>query len=114
MREQSDASEIVLIQTFELKSLDVRVYRMLLKYGPVKVDTLAKKMGRERSTIYRSLCRLLTAGICYRKDKDVPSGGKYHLYFAAPKSIVAQKMRTKIKDYTIEMNKLIRKFEREF
>jgi len=65
---------------FNLNKLDLRVYKKLKDIGPARANELAKKINRERSTVYRSLQKLSKCGICKKTTKTLEQGGYYHLY----------------------------------
>jgi predicted transcriptional regulator len=74
-----DCNDIIK-SVFELNKLDVEVYKNLEKYKKSQAKTLAQKMHKERSTVYRSLQKLTACGLCTKKTKTITTGGYYHLY----------------------------------
>ena len=65
---------------FNLNELDIRVYKELKKKGNLLAKELAQHLGRERSTVYRSLQKLTKCGICIKKTNSMKKGGYYHSY----------------------------------
>lgn len=65
---------------FDLKDLDLRVYKKLKQVGPIRANELASHLNRERSTVYRSLQKLSKCGICKKITKTLKEGGYYHIY----------------------------------
>lgn len=65
---------------FDLNSLDIEVYKKLRELGMSRVDELASHLNRERSTVYRSLQKLTTCGICNKTTKTIRKGGYFHIY----------------------------------
>ena len=70
----------VLQYVFDLNSLDLEVYKKLKEEKESRADELAKKLGKERSNVYRSLQKLTFCNLCTKKTKTIETGGYYHLY----------------------------------
>lgn len=65
---------------FDLNRLDIDVYKKLQEIGTVRTDEIAKYLKKERSTVYRSLQKLTSCGICQKIRKTLEQGGYYHMY----------------------------------
>lgn len=76
-----------------LNALEVTSYKTLVKRGPMKADELGAMLGKDRSTAYRSLNRLITCGICTKETHTLEKGGHYHVYIALPPIEVKAKLR---------------------
>lgn len=69
---------------FDLDREEWRIYRFVLKNGPLRVERVAKFIGKDRSTAYRELQKLIRCGICYRESSNIREGGYYFLYYSMP------------------------------
>lgn len=58
------------------------VYKELLKIGRGRVNEISKLLGKDRTTIQRSLNRLVKAGLCMKEKKILDNGGYFYLYSA--------------------------------
>jgi len=96
---------------FELNKLDFEVYRILKQVKESRADSLAKKMKKERSTIYRSLQKLTSCGLCIKKTKTIESGGYYHIYLCADSTDIKSKMEACIDDWYNHMKQTLKNFE---
>ena len=65
---------------FDLNNLDIDVYNKLKKLGEIRADELAKKIDKDRSTVYRSLQKLTCCNLCIKETKNISKGGSYHIY----------------------------------
>ena len=65
---------------FDLNDLDIAIYKKLSKIKELRADDLAEDIGKDRSTVYRSLQKLNCCGICNKKIRKIKSGGYYHVY----------------------------------
>ena len=48
---------------YNLSDLDLEVLRLLLIEGPAKSEDLADRLGRDRSTVYRSLQKMGSSSV---------------------------------------------------
>ena len=56
------------------------IYHFIEKEGPIRVDRVAEFLGKDRSTAYRELQKLITCGICLKEQATLKEGGYYFLY----------------------------------
>jgi predicted transcriptional regulator len=103
----------VLQCVFELNKLDFNIYKILKIVGETRADALAKKMKKERSTVYRSLQKLTSCGLCKKKTKTIGSGGYYHIYSSNDPKKVKKDMESCIDRWYKEMKKTLKDFEEE-
>jgi predicted transcriptional regulator len=69
---------------------------------------------RERSTAYRSIQRLLGAGILQKEQINYDHGGYYHVYRVADSSDMAQHMQRMLNDWYAQVGQLIQEFEDKY
>ena len=103
----------VLQCVFELNKLDFNIYKTLKIVGEARADVLANKMKRERSTVYRSLQKLTSCGLCMKKTKTIESGGYYHLYSCSDSKQVKKEIESCIDEWYKQMKKTLKDFEEE-
>jgi len=98
-----------------LKRLDRQVFRTVAATAEsMTVDDIAAAVDRERSTAYRSVQRLLSAGLLTEEQVNYDQGGYYHVYHAADADEVADEMQRVLNDWYAEMGQLIAGFREEF
>ncbi|ADG13860.1 transcriptional regulator, TrmB [Methanocaldococcus infernus ME] len=98
---------------FGIKVFDVHLYFYLLKHGPFKVNELAEKLNKNRSTIQRSVQNLMNAGLVYRKQVNLKDGGYFYLYYAVPFEEVKERMKREIEGWYKKMKDWIDSIELE-
>ncbi len=103
----------VLQYVFDLNSLDVEVYKKLKEEKESRADELAKKIGKERSSVYRSLQKLTFCNLCTKKTKTIETGGYYHLYIFNNAKEVRKEIESCIDDWYNHMKQILREFEKE-
>ncbi len=74
-----------------LTPADVMVYEALLR-GKERVDEISECVGRGESAVYKSLQRLLLAGMAYRIKMPLDGGGYYFIYKPAPREKVVEEV----------------------
>ena len=103
----------VLQCVYDLNKLDFQIYKTLKDIGESRADNLAIKMKKERSTIYRSLQKLSSCGLCTKKTKTIDSGGYYHIYSCKDITKIRKEMETCIDTWYKHMKETLKNFEKE-
>ncbi|GAB7013039.1 helix-turn-helix domain-containing protein [Halolamina salina] len=118
MREmlQSDMECEGLLECFhDLKEIDKDVFRLLNERGEgVTVDEIADAVDRERSTAYRSVQRLLTAGFIQKEQVNYEQGGYHHVYYPRDAEEIADEMQRTLNDWYAKMGQLIGEFGEKY
>lgn len=96
---------------YNLNGFEVNVYNELVETGPLRADELADKMGRDRSTVYRALQKMLTCGMVYRETRSIDRGGYYHVYRAISKDELKIKLQNCVDDWYQRMQSVLDHFE---
>ncbi|MFD1562322.1 helix-turn-helix domain-containing protein [Haloarchaeobius amylolyticus] len=95
-----------------LKELDRTVFRLLLDADePQTVDDVADGIGRDRSTAYRSISRLLDTGFVTQEQQNYDTGGYYYVYRVREPDALAADMQRLLNDWYARMGVLIQEFE---
>lgn len=97
---------------FNINSQDMEIYKYLL-YGEKRVEEIAEKFGKDRSTIQRSLKRLLDCMMIRRKRNIIGKGGYYYTYVAIPPGEVKGWIKQCLDEKYSEMHDAIKNFEKE-
>jgi predicted transcriptional regulator len=95
---------------FSLGEFEVEVYYKLIESGPLRADELAMKIGKDRSTVYRALQKLMTCGMVYRETKSIERGGYYHVYRAISKDMLRTRLEKCVDDWYTHMQDVLHKF----
>lgn len=94
---------------FGLNSEDVRVYFALLD-GLERVEDLSSALGKRENSVYRSLQKLMIAGLAYREKRMLPGGGYYFIYKAKPKELVAREIESLMNSFCDRVRLFLRDF----
>ncbi|MEF8852230.1 MAG: helix-turn-helix domain-containing protein [Haloarculaceae archaeon] len=115
MLNQDMQCEGVLSCLHGLNPLDEESFRVLARSDePLTVDEVATRLDRERSTAYRSISRLLDAGLVRKEQVNYDQGGYYHVYQPADPDEVADDMQRVLNDWYAKMGQLIQEFRARY
>jgi len=105
-----------LLQCFHgLKPLDKHCYEVLVdNTAAATVDEIAEEVDRERSTVYRSIQRLLNTGMIQKEQVNYKNGGYYHVYYPTDPDDVTDAMQRMLNDWYAKMGQLIQEFENKY
>ena len=92
---------------YNLNLLDIEVYKKLCKTKELRANELAKLINKERSTVYRSLQRLSSCGLCKKKTNTLKKGGYYHTYIAVNKKYIKKDLEKCIEEWSQKMKKTL-------
>ena len=99
---------------FDLNQYDLAVFNTLKEKGELRVQTLAKHLNKDRSTIYRSLQKLTNCGICEKKTHALPKGGHFHTYSCSEIENLRDQMRTCINQWYENMQVTLTQLDKDF
>lgn len=98
-----------------LKQLDKRCFQILVETdSPQTVDDIAEQVDRERSTVYRSIQRLIQTGFVQKEQVNYDGGGYYHIYYPTDSKEVADEMQRLLNDWYAKMGQLIDEFRDKY
>lgn len=78
------------------------------------IDEVADRVDRERSTAYRSVHRLLDAGLLEKDQVNYDQGGYYHVYRPVDPNVVADEMASLVEQWHDRMTVLVDQFREEY
>ena len=99
---------------FSLNEFEVSVYMKLIELGPSRADEVAISLGRDRSTVYRSLQKLMSCGMVYRETRSIERGGYYHVYLPISKKMMKEKLERCVEEWHDRMLIMLSKFGEDF
>ena len=100
---------------YDLNDLDRRCFQVLSEAAdPLTIDELAEAVDRERSTVYRSVQRLLQFGLVQKEQVNYDRGGYYHVYRIVDPDDIADEMQDKLNDWYAQIGYLIGRFRDKY
>ncbi len=95
---------------YSLNGFEVEVYERLLEAGPVNANDLADQMGKDRSTVYRALQKMLSCGMVLRETCSIPRGGYFHVYRAISRRELREKLESCVENWYRKMQDALEQF----
>jgi len=99
---------------FGLNSSDISIYINLLKSEGLKIEEIGKLTKKRYNSIYKSLQKLMMAGIVIREKRVIEEGGYYYIYKAVKPKFLAQNMRDMLEKWYNMVLKAINEFENRY
>jgi predicted transcriptional regulator len=97
---------------FDLNKLDLKVYKTLKEeIGEIRADELAKKLVKDRSTVYRSLQKLTCCRLCIKETRTIDKGGYYHTYTCSDLSKIKKEIERHIDSWYKKMKNTVKDLE---
>ncbi|WP_049897774.1 helix-turn-helix domain-containing protein [Halorubrum distributum] len=75
------------------------------------VDDVADRLDCERSTAYRSITRLVEAGVVVQRQVNYDQGGYYYVYRLRAPEEVAREMQRLLNSWYATVGQLVQEFE---
>ncbi len=98
-----------------LKQLDKQCFQVLVESDePLTVDEVAEHVDRERSTVYRSIQRLMQTGFVQKEQINYDEGGYYHVFYPTDADEIADEMQRTLNDWYAKMGQLIDEFRAKY
>lgn len=92
---------------------DVQVYFSLVGKN-MRIEEISEFLGKSENAIYKSLQKLLIAGLVVRDKKLIENGGYYYTYSSVPPSKVSDEMKKVLLDWCEKVKKTIEEFEKKY
>lgn len=101
------------VYLYELSPLEVDILFVLIKDSKkaMTLDELAKLVDRQKTTVFKSLQKLVALRLCNRAMATRKEGGYYYLYTAITIEELRVETEKRVKDLERSMNQLLRAFE---
>ena len=87
------------------------VFNVLKANGTMTLDQLSQKIQRNRSTVFKSLQRLVSVGLVYKTPKTLQAGGKYYEFHVNDPSVIKKRAEGVVMDIQSSMKKLLNNLE---
>ena len=102
------------IYMYDLSPLELELLFILIKNKKsMTLEELAKKVDRDKSTVFRSLQKLVDLGICNKETKTLKEGGYYHAYSGIDIESFKLETEKRVKELEDSFHRLLRKFEED-
>jgi predicted transcriptional regulator len=90
---------------------DLLLLLMLNNKNPMTLEQVTNEIDRDKSTIFRSLQKLVSLGIVTKETRTVKEGGAYHVYSAIDIETFKSETERRVKDLEKSFHRILKKFE---
>ena len=102
------------IYMYDLSPLELDLLFILIKNKKsMTLEELAKKVDRDKSTVFRSLQKFVDLGICNKETKTLKEGGYYHAYSGIDIESFKLETEKRVKELEDSFHRLLKKFEED-
>ena len=98
---------------YGLKPTELQVFYGLAFRVNASVDELSLEVGRDRTTVHRSLSKLVSAGLAYRQAIGLKDGGYRYVYGAVEPAKIREQATERVEEITASLHSLIDNFEKD-
>ncbi|HIJ00173.1 MAG: hypothetical protein PWQ88_340 [Candidatus Methanomethylophilaceae archaeon] len=112
LSEQANCTDLLKC-AFNLNDLEIELYRLLSKKGPLRSDEIAEYCKKGPSTVYRSLQKLMSCGMVVRETKHLEGGGYYYLYHPKSHDRLKKDLQTCVNSWKKRVDELMNRFDEE-
>ncbi len=95
---------------YGLNEADIQVFKTLRRLKASKIDILSKELRKGENSIYKSLQKMMVAGLVTREKKTIDDGGYYYLYSVESTEKLANEMNSLLDRWYYRMKKVIQEF----
>ncbi len=102
----------ILENLYDFSEVDQECFAIVAQSSePVRIDDLKEMVGKDRSTVYRAVQRLVENGFVSKEKIDFDRGGYCHVYRCRETEDLVSEMRSELEDFHSELDRSIEKFE---
>jgi predicted transcriptional regulator len=110
---EADTCQDLVQCMYSLTDLEMEALRELLRRGATTSDELAKRLRRDRSTVYRSLQKLVSCQVVRKETRSLERGGYYHAYTAVPMDVLRTRLEGCVEEWYGRLQGLLERFEQD-
>ena len=98
---------------FNLSNLELEILLLLVKSNPqcVTLEGLSRKAARDKSTVHRSLQKLVNERVVHKETRTLKDRGYYHIYCSVDHQSLKTETERRIAEILKSFNRLLSNFE---
>ena len=109
-RRNASCNEL-LCTIYNLNPVDLEIFYQLAGGKGANLDEIAERVKRDRSTVHRSLQKLVSNQLCYKETRALEDGGYYHYYSATELPKVRALAEVRVREITASFERMLHNFE---
>ncbi len=92
---------------FDLTNTDISVFLALNDSKPLDLDSVAGIIGKNRSTAYRSLQKLVCMGLAVKETENISEGGYFHTYTRVGNDSIRNMILSRTRDLSGRISEIV-------
>jgi predicted transcriptional regulator len=110
---QDDLRCVDLLECFHgLDNREKKIFQLLYEVDDdLTIDGITTRLDCERSTAYRSICRLMESNLVSQEQVNYDQGGYYYVYYPRKPHDIADDLQRMLNDWYTQVARLIQDFE---
>jgi predicted transcriptional regulator len=97
----------LLICLYNLKQIDMDILFHVAQRKQATLDQLSSEVKRDRSTVHRSLAKLVSLDLVNKSVRAIKEGGYYHVYMLADETKIKERANLKVEEITQGLERLV-------
>jgi len=102
--------ENIVMCSFGINETDYAVLLYLFGHDNKTINDIAKALGKERSTIQKSINKLFGKNLIERRQKNISKGGYKFIYSAKDKESIKEKISSVLDSWVLNVKKEIKRW----
>ena len=98
---------------FSLNDTDILILRSIPEHEGRNIKDITKIIKKDRSTIHRSLEKLVSCNICYKERKSGKSRGFVDYYYVIPEKELLRRAEKNLDNCYLKIKTMLRELEKE-
>lgn len=99
---------------FNLNETDIKVLKSFQENNGTTISNISKKIKKDRSTVHRSLEKLMSCKICYKERKSGKTRGFVDYYYRIPLDELYKKAEKNLDQCYAKIKKVISKLDKDW
>jgi predicted transcriptional regulator len=99
---------------YDLKPMDMEILYETARNEQATLDEISNSVKRDRSTVHRSLSKLVSLNLVYKRMRTLKEGGYYHVYTLAEEPQIKNQVNLRAKEIIQSLQRLVNRFESDF
>lgn len=97
---------------FDLNDLEAKLFYTVAARPGITLDDLANRVGRDRSTVFRCLQKISSAGLIYKEMDSLDKGGRVAHFYPSEIADIKRLVESRVDALRSSMEKLLNDFEK--
>lgn len=92
---------------------DLILLLMLNSKNPMTLEQVSNQLNRDKSTVFRSLQKLVSLGIVTKETRTIKEGGYYHIYNVIDTESFKIETEKRVRELERGLHRILKKFEED-